>query len=137
VKNPTIDDFEGYQRGDISYCIDPKGGKFFPVRVVKIGQKFADVESLNSELTKLVALDFDSDQKNRRFVRPKLGPSSRFGGYDERIVNSERISGQELRLLPYHYPTLTGSAIKEHHQEDPQTWPLPTGVIYERWFKDK
>jgi hypothetical protein len=131
-----VDDFEGYRNGDITYCVDPATDRFFPVRVVKIGREFADVESLNSALTAEIAPDFDSEKNNRRFVRPKLSPGARFGADDERTVNAERLSGQELRLLPFHYATYTGRKIKELHKQDPELWPLPTGTVYERWFRD-
>jgi hypothetical protein len=131
----TFDDFEGYREGDITYCIAPATDEFFPVRVVKIGRKFADVESLNPELTAQVAAEFDAEKENRRFLRPKLPPQARFGGYDERMVNAERVSGQELRLLPFHYRTYTVGKIKQRHSQEPNLWPLPTGTVYERWFK--
>ncbi len=136
MNKQTFDDFEGYREGDITYCVDPGSDDFFPVRVVKIGRKFAEVESLNSDLTTPVAPEFDAEKKNRRFVRPKLPSHARFGGCDERTVNAERVSGQELRLLPFHYGTYTGGKIKERNKEFPELWPLPTGIVYERWFKD-
>ena len=131
-----IYDFDGYRNGDITYCVDPATHHFFPVRVVKIGRKFADVESLNSALTVEVAPDFDSEKRHRRFVRPELSPGARFGADDERAVNTERVPGQELRLPPCHYGTYTGRKIKELHKLNPGLWQLPTGVVYERWFKD-
>lgn len=130
------DNFEGYINGEITYCVDPANDEFFPVRVVAIGRKFVDVESIDAELTKRVAPQFDADQKNRRFVRPKLGKRARFGGCDERTVNAERTSVQELRLLPYHYGTYTGGKIRERNRENPVVWPLPTGIVFERWFKE-
>jgi len=136
MTKPPADEFEGYREGDITYCVDPAGDEFFPVRVVKIGRKFVDVESLNPELTTPVAPEFDADAANRRFVRPKLPPRARFGGCDERTVNTGRVSGEELRLLPFHYGTLTGRKIKDLHRQAPDLWPLPTGIVYERWFKD-
>ena len=132
----TIDDFEGYLAGDITYCVDPATDEFFPVRIVSISRRFADVESLDADLTSLVAPEFDGEPANRRFLRPKLPATSRFGGCDERLVNTGRASGQELRLLPFHYWTYTGSKIKERNQADPARWPLPTGIVYERWFKE-
>lgn len=128
--------FAGYREGDITYCVDPASDEFFPVRVVKIGRRFADVESLNSDLTTQVTLDFDAQEKNRRFVRPKRPPHARFGGSDERTVNAERVSGQEFRLLPFPYGTCTGGKIIERNKQAPELWPLPTGIVYERWFKD-
>jgi hypothetical protein len=130
------DDFEGYREGDITYCVDPKTHEFFPVRVVKIGRRFLDVESLDDELADAVATEFRMDRKNRRFVRPRLPSHARFGGSDERTVNSERVSGQELRLLPFHYATYTNDTIRERHAENSVRWPLPTGIVHERWFKD-
>lgn len=132
----TVDDFEGYREGDITYCVDPARDEFFPVRVVRIGRKFADVQSLNPDLTTPIAPEFDAESKNRRFVRPELPQRSRFGGCDERTVNAGRVSGSELRLLPCHYGTCTGARIEERNKEAPELWPLPTGVVYERWFKD-
>jgi hypothetical protein len=132
----TSDDFEGYRDGDITYCVDPATDEFFPVRVLRIGHNFIDVESLNPVLTMQVATEFDSEKKNRRFLRPRLPSNSRFGGCDERTVNRERVSGQELRLLPFHYNTFTGSKIKQRHLTDSGLRPLPTGTVYERWFKE-
>jgi hypothetical protein len=132
----TIDEFEGYREGDITYCVDAATDEFFPVRVMKIGRRFIDVESLNHDLTTQVAPEFDAEKENRRFLRPKLPSHARFGGYDERTLNAERDSGQELRLLPFHYGTYTGRKIKQRHQQDAQLWPLPTGTVFERWFKE-
>ncbi|MBW3542032.1 MAG: hypothetical protein KY476_17320 [Planctomycetes bacterium] len=89
------DEFEGYRLDDITYCVDPDSKEFFPVRVVKIGRKFVDVEPLDDELASSVAPLFTAEKKNRRFVRPRLPSSARFGGCDERTVNSDRVSGQE------------------------------------------
>lgn len=130
------DDFEGYHVGDITYGIDPATNGLFPVRVEKVGRKFLDVEPLDQELTKAVAPDFIANKPNRRFLRPQLPPRARFGGFDERIVNSKRESDAELRLLPTHYATYTNNTIKVLNSEDPSRWPLPTGVVYERWFQD-
>jgi hypothetical protein len=132
----TFENFEGDREGDIAYCVDPASEDSFPASVVKIGRKFADVESVNTDLTTQVTADFDAHKKNRRFVRPKFPPRTRFGGSDERTVNAERVSGQELRLLPFHYGTYTGRKIIERNKEAPVFWPLPTGIVYERWFKD-
>ncbi|WP_148595188.1 hypothetical protein [Aquisphaera giovannonii] len=129
-----IEEFEGYRLDDVTYCIDPRTNDFFPVRVVKVGRKFLDVEPLDEELAAAVAPEFGADRENRRFLRPKLPSHSRFGGCDERTVNAGRRSGQQLRVLPYHYWTYTGSDIIERHEEDAARWPLPTGVVYERWF---
>lgn len=131
------DIFEGYCLGDITYCIDPGTNAFFPVKIVKVGRKFLDVVALDSELAALVSPEFHLDPKNRRFLRPKLPPRARFGGCDERTVNAERVSGQELRLLPFHYGTYTGNDIISRHATDPARWPLPTGEVYERWFRNK
>jgi len=132
---PKHQQFEGYRAGDITYCVDPGTAAFFPVRVTQIGCGFATVESLRAEASAAVCSEFDADASNRRFVRPALPAASRFGGGDERPVNTERASGQELRLLPSHYGTLTGRQIWERHRENPEDWPLPTGVVYERWFQ--
>src|SRR6185436_20099132 len=132
---PMANEFEGYRLNDITYCIDPKTKDFFPVRVVKVGRRFFDVVALHDDLAMAIAPDFNVERKNRRFVCPKLPNRSRFGGFDERTVNTERISGQELRILPYHYWTYTGDAIIERNAADPSKWPMPTGIVYERWFK--
>lgn len=129
------DIFEGYSLNDITYCLDAKTNEFFPVRVVKVGRNFLDVVAHNDEQAGRIAPEFLTDKKNRRFLRPKLPSHSRFGGCDERTINSARVSGQELRLLPYHYWTYTGNAIIERHASDPEQWPIPTGIVYERWFK--
>jgi len=129
------EEFEGYCLDDITYCIDPKSNDFFPVRVVKVGRRFLDVVALNDELAVAIAPEFNAERKNRRFLRPKLPGAAQFGGFDERTVNAERGSGQELRLLPVHYWTHTGNAIIERNADDPATWPIPTGIVYERWFK--
>jgi hypothetical protein len=130
------DDFEGYRVGDITYCVDPETKGLFPVRVVRIGRAFLDVESLDDELTEAVAPRFATGKENRRFLRPRLPAHARFGGCDERIVNAERVSGQELRLLPVHYATYANRAIRAHNAENPARWPLPSGAVYERWFRD-
>jgi hypothetical protein len=130
------DDFEGYRVGDITYCVDPETEGFFPVRVVRLGRAFLDVESLDDDLAEAVAAHFATGKENRRFVRPRLPAHARFGGFDERIVNAGRVSGQELRLLPVHYATYTNSAIRARNAENPAWWPLPTGAVYERWFKE-
>ncbi len=129
------DKFEGYCVGDITYCIDPKTSDFFPVRVVKVGGRFLDVVTLNDEHALALAPEFSAEKKNRRFMRPKLPNNSRFGGFDERIVNTERATGQELRILPFHYWTYTGDAIIARNADDLGRWPIPTGIVYERWFK--
>jgi hypothetical protein len=129
------DDFDGYCVGDITYCVDPETQGLFPVRVVKIGRAFLDVEALDEDLTDAVAPQFATSKENRRFVRPRLPGLARFGGCDERIVNAKRVSGQELRLLPVHYATYANCTIRARNAEDPARWPLPSGAVYERWFK--
>lgn len=131
------DEFEGYRAGDVTYCVDPKTDCFFPVRVARIGKGWLEVVSLNDALTDAVAPDFGSERANRRFVRPLLPNKARFGGFDERTVNADRKSGQELRLLPFHYATFTNAAIKQRNASDPRLWPLPTGIVYERWFRQE
>ena len=130
------DDFDGYRVGDLTYCVDPATQEFFAVRVVKVGRAFLDVENLDGELTADVAAEFATEERNRRFVRPRLPANARFGGSDERLINSGRKSGPELRLLPCHYGTHTNRRIRERHAEDPSRWPLPTGAVFERWFRD-
>jgi hypothetical protein len=135
MNNPIAGKFEGYCLNDITYCVNPKTNDFFPVRVVKVGRGFFDVTAINDRLALAIAPEFNSERKNRRFVRPKLPNKSRFGGFDERTVNTERVSGDELRILPFHYWTYTGNAIIERHAGDAENWPIPTGIVYERWFK--
>jgi hypothetical protein len=132
---PEADEFEGYRLNDITYCIDPRTKDFFPVRVVRIGRRFFDVVAFDDDLAKAIAPEFSRERKNRRFVSPKLPSMSRFGGCDERTINSGRVSCQELRILPYHYWTNTGDEIIERNLEDANKWPMPTGTVYERWFK--
>jgi hypothetical protein len=131
------DEFEGYREGDITYCLIPNTTTCFPVRVEKVGKDFLDVVAIDEEMSKAASPEFAGTKANRRFHRPELPPSSRFGGCDERPVNSNRVSGVELRLLPTHYGTTTGKVILEHHKNEPRQWPLPTGLVFERWFKDK
>jgi hypothetical protein len=130
-----VDKFEGYCIDDMTYCIDPKTNDFFPVRVVKVRREFLDVVAIDDELALTIAPEFNAEKKNRRFIRPKLPNVSRFGGFDERTVNTDRVSGQELRILPFHYWTHTGYAIIERNADDPEAWPIPTGIVYDRWFK--
>lgn len=129
------DKFEGYCLDDLTYCIEPQANVFFPVRVVKVGRKFLDVVPFHEQLASTIAPEFHAEKMNRRFLRPKLPQGSRFGGFDERIVNADRVSGKELRILPVHYWTHTGDAIIQRNASDPDTWPIPTGVAYDRWFK--
>jgi len=136
-RSKIADEFEGYRLRDITYCIDPVTNRFFPVRVVMVERQSLVVEPLDIELSSLVSPELILESANRTFSRPKLPASSRFGGCDERVVNTNRVSGQELRLLPFHYGTYTGDEIKKLHASDPARWPLPTGTVYERWFKDK
>lgn len=136
-KSKAAEEFEGYRFGDITCCIDPATNEIFPVRVVNVERRSLDVEALNCNLSDVVSPEFKSENANRRFFRPKLPSMARFGGCDERTVNSDRVSGQELRLLPIHYGTYTGAEIKKRHLQDPERWPLPTGTIYERWFTEE
>lgn len=133
----VTEEFEGYRLGDVTYCVDPATNDFFPVRVIHVGRGFLDVEAIDPELSDSVSPEFRTEKANRRFVRPRLPAKARFGGADERTVNSGRASGQELRLLPFHYGTTTGVEIRKRHQTNPDRWPLPTGTVYERWFKDR
>lgn len=130
----TTEEFEGYRAGDVTYCVDPRTDELFPVVVVKVGRNFLDAASYNVNLTAAVTADFEGDPKNRRFVRPRLPPRARFGGFDERIVNSDRVTGPELRLLPYHYNTFSTGTIRQRHAENPDLWPIPTGILRDRWF---
>lgn len=136
-KSSVVEEFEGYRTGDVTYCVDPTTNAFFPVRVVNVARQFLDVEPVDPELADRVSPEFKAEESNRRFASPRLPPMSRFGGCDERTVNMDRASGPELRLLPVHYATVTGAEIRKLHQAEPECWPLPTGTIFERWFKDK
>ncbi|MGV3719459.1 MAG: hypothetical protein ACO1SX_01005 [Actinomycetota bacterium] len=131
------DEFEGYRVGDITYCLVVDTTDCFPVRIAKVGQRFLDAVPLHEDPSDAEAPEFRALQANRRFQRPKLPSWSRFGGCDERPVNSARESGPELRLLPTHYATTTGAVIRKRHAADPERWPLPTGLVYERWFKEE
>lgn len=128
------DEFDGYRLGDVTYAVDPATQDFFPVRVAKVGRRFVDVTPLGDDRAG-GAPEFLAEKSNRRFVRPKLPARARFGGCDERLVNADRAAGPELRLLPAHYATYTNRDIWRRHGEDPGRWPLPTGVVFERWFK--
>lgn len=130
------EEFEGYRVGDITYCIVSNAEAFFPVRVIRLGFNVIEVEALSAEISRSVCETFLEERLNRCFQSPSLPAVARFGGFDERPVNAARRSGPELRLLPYHYATTSGATIRQRHAEDPITWPLPTGTVFERWFKD-
>jgi len=130
------EEFEGYRVADVTYCIVRQTGDFFPVKVVRLGFNVIKVEALSVDLCRDACEAFLEERLNRCFQSPSLPAVARFGGFDERPVNAARQSGPELRLLPYHYGTTTGQAIRRRHEDDPATWPLPTGTVYERWFKD-
>lgn len=129
-------EFEGYRVGDVTYCVIAGSTECFPVRVIKVGKRFLEIAPFDDELCGGASVELGSTAADRRFQRPRLPPSARFGGWDERLVNASRNSGPELRLLPTHYGTTTGNLIREHHARDPDRWPLPTGQVFERWFKD-
>ncbi|MCC2672303.1 MAG: hypothetical protein K0Q72_4775 [Armatimonadetes bacterium] len=129
------EEFDGYRPGDVTYCVLPDSELFFPVRVSRITRSYLEVIPLHERGGEDISPTFEAGVENRRFRRPKLPPSARFGGCDERLVNSKRVDGVELRLLPTHYATFTNVRIRELHQIDPDRWPLPTGLIYERWFR--
>jgi len=131
------DDFDGYRTGDITYCVVPSTTDCFPVRVEKVGKNFLETSPLDQDSARAVSSEFTAAQSNRRFYRPKLPPRARFGGCDERLVNSKRQSGIELRLLPTYYGTTATALILEKHAADPQRWPLPTGLVGQRYFRDK
>ncbi len=130
------EEFEGYRVSDITYCIVRKTEDFFPVKVVRLGFNVIEVEALSTDVCRVACETFFEERLNRCFQSPSLPAVARFGGFDERPVNAARQSGPELRLLPYHYGTTTGTAIRQRHENDPHMWPLPTGTVYERWFKD-
>ncbi len=123
----------GYRTGDITYCVTPNTLDCFPVRVDRLGSGYLEV-SLLTELGSAYP-EFLNDASSRRFFYPALSPGARFGGEDERLVNSRRKSGPELRLLPVHYATETLDLIRERHAAAPDRWPLPTGLLFERWFQ--
>jgi hypothetical protein len=123
----------GYRTGDITYCVTPNTLDCFPVRVERLGHGYLEVSPLTD--VDSTSPDFLNDVSNRRFFYPALSPGARFGGEDERLVNSERRSGPELRLLPVEYATKTLDLIRERHTADPGRWPLPTGLLFERWFQ--
>jgi hypothetical protein len=133
----TVDEeFEGYRVGDITYCIVRQTEDFFPVKVVRLGFNVIEVEALSIDSCRNACVTFLEERLNRCFQSPSLPAVARFGGFDERPVNTARQSGPELRLLPYHYGTTTGKVIRQRHKDDPVSWPLPTGTVFERWFKD-
>ena len=127
----------GYRTGDITYCVIPNTMDCFPVRVDRLGNGYLEVVSLAGNATSPADLapEYLQEATNRRFYYPNLSPGARFGGEDERLVNSQRTSGPELRLLPVEYATKTLDLIRERHAMDPIRWPLPTGIIFERWFQ--
>jgi hypothetical protein len=133
---PADEEFEGYRVGDITYCVVRQTEEFFPVRVVRLGFNVIEVAAIAPEMCRNVCETFLEERLNRCFQSPSLPAVARFGGFDERPVNSARQSGPELRLLPSHYATTTGKAIRQRHADDPNRWPLPTGTVFERWFKD-
>lgn len=130
------EEFEGYRVGDITYCVVRQTEDFFPVKVIRLGFNVIEVEAL-SDVCRDVCEAFLEARLNRCFQSPSLPAAARFGGFDERPVNAARESGPELRLLPCHYATTTGKAIRQRHEEDPDSWPLPTGIVFERWFKER
>ncbi len=135
--DPVDEEFEGYRVGDITYCIVRQTESIFPVKVVRLGFNVIEVEGLSIDICRNACEPFLEDRLNRCFQSPGLPAAARFGGFDERPVNGARQSGPELRLLPYHYGTTTGEVIRQHHEADPDSWPLPTGTVFERWFKDE
>jgi hypothetical protein len=123
----------GYCTGDITYCVTPNTPDCFPVRVERLGNGYLEVRLLTDENN--APPEFLNDASNRRFFYPALSPGARLGGEDERLVNSQRKSGPELRLLPVDYASTTLDLIWERHVADPNRWPLPTGLLFERWFQ--
>ncbi len=136
VTDVASEEFEGYRVGDLTYCVVYQTGDFFPVRVIRLGFNVIEVEAISEDLCRHVCKEFLDDRLNRCFQAPILPAFARFGGFDEFTVNSARKSGPKLWLLPYHYSTKTGHAIRQRHADDPDHWPLPTGTVFERWFKD-
>ena len=136
AQTPPHEKFEGYRAGDLTYVVVVSTEALFPVRVARLGFNVVEVEPLSEELCHEVCADFLDDRLNRCFQSARGPTLARFGGSDERLGNFSRASGPELRLLPHHYATPTIQAIRTLHAENPQAWPLPTGAVYERWFKD-
>lgn len=130
------EEFEGYRVGDITYCIIRQTDDFFPVKIVRLGFNLIEAEALSTEICRDVCETFLEERLNRCFQTPSLPAAARFGGSDERPVNAVRRSGPELRLLPCHYGTTTVKVIRQRHKDDPKSWPLPTGTVFDRWFKD-
>lgn len=133
--NPDDEKFEGYRVGDITYCVIYQTEIFFPVRVIRLGFNVIEVEPLSETICRDVCESFLGERLNRCFLSTNLPSFARFGGFDEFTSNAERKSGPKLWLLPYHYATTIGAAIRKRHAEDPTNWPLPTGTVFERWFK--
>jgi hypothetical protein len=131
-ESSRIERVADYALGDITYCVIARTTEFFAVRIARLGNGYLDVQLLGEPAS--APAEFMEDDANRRFYFPALSPHSRFGGEDERLVNSQRASGPELRLLPVHYLTTTLNLIRERHAADPDHWPLPTGLLLERWF---
>jgi hypothetical protein len=130
------EEFEGYRVGDITYCVVRQTENFFPVKVVRLGFNVIEVEAFSADLCNAVCPSFQEQRLNRCFQSPSLPAVARFGGFDERPVNAARHSGPELRLLPSHYATTTGKVIRQRHKDDPHKWPMPTGKVFDRWFRD-
>jgi hypothetical protein len=134
AEDSPFENVGGYLVGDVTYCVIPNAMDCFPVRVDNLGIGYLDIVPMVDEGSTYAK--FMREASNRRFFYPALSPGARFGGEDERLVNSERKSGPELRLLPVDYATKTLDLIRERHAADPLRWPLPTGLIFEQWFRD-
>lgn len=129
----VVEQLGGYCAGDVTYCQIPETRNVWPVRVTDLARTFLCVEPLNpgDRAAEEFAL---RSELNCRFFMPRLVPGSRFGGSDERLVNSSRRDGPELRLLPTHYATTANAVIRELHAQDPVNCPLPTGRVGVNWF---
>jgi hypothetical protein len=134
---PGPEEVGGYRPGDITYCAPPGTAGCFPVRVDRLGNGYLEVTPYAGSATPYpeAPSGFDEETANRRFFYPVLSPGARFGGDDERLVNSQRVSGPELRLLPVTYASVLFDLVRERHATDPARWPLPTGLLFERWFQ--
>lgn len=124
----------GYRVNDVTYCVLEEPEDFFPVSISRLGFNVIEVQPYSVELCQTICEAFLKDRLNRCFSLPTLSPLARFGGSDPRPVNIWRTSGPLLRLLPCDYNTITTQRIKARHSEAPDQWPLPTGMVFDRWF---
>ncbi len=134
VDGSDAEQIGGYRVGDVTYCVIPGLNDCFPVQVNGLGNGYLDVTPLVEASS--VYADLMQEAANRRFFYPLLSPGARLGSDDERLANSQRKSGPELRLLPVDYATTTLDLIRARHAADPLHWPLPGGLVFEKWFRE-